>query len=135
MIIVLLLQNGECHISSYRQTNGNYRTICSKTVDKNSNTNTLSADDIFPGTCSICKRYYDEMYSEDSSSKSALVRLSSTSSLKSVLDHHRAGVAGPEIDYYDIDERRWYKLSKYQRLIPKAKSKKRKSNKYMFLTK
>lgn len=132
MLTVLLLQNGECHINSYKLSNGNYRTVCSKTVDKQSHVNTLSADDTFPGTCPTCRRYYDEMYQDDLDSKAAMARSMSNINLKSTLDHHRANIAGPEADYSEIEDRGWWRLTKYQRLIPKGKQKKRKLNKYKF---
>ncbi len=123
MITILLLRNGECHINSYRLTNGNYRTICSKTVEKNSQANTLAADDTFPGTCSICKRYYDEMYRSDLDYAAAMARNESTNNLRSTLEYNRSGIIGPESDYMGMETREWWRLNKYQRLIPKAKPK------------
>ncbi len=133
MLTVLLLQNGECHINSYRLTNGNYRTVCSKTVDKNSHANTLSADDTFPGTCTTCKVYYDEMYRDDLDYRASMARSMSAINLQSTLEHHRGNLAGPQAEYYDFEKRTWWRLTKYQKLVPKGKQKKRKFPKFKFL--
>jgi len=132
MIIVFLLQNGECHISSYRRSDGNYLTICSKIVDKNSYANTLGTDDTFSGTCSICKSSYDKRSKHDLLFKPAFARSSNISNLWSTLEHHREGIAGPEANFYGFEDRIWYKLFKYQKMIAKANPKKHKANKYKF---
>lgn len=131
MMLVLLLPNGECHINSYRLTNGNYRTVCAITIEKNAQNNTLSADDTFPGTCETCKRYYDEMYQDDLNHQPAMARSITYNKYQSILDYHRSGIMGPEVDHYGIEERQWWRINKYKGHVNGRKEKPKKKFKFI----
>lgn len=121
MLTVLLLRNGESHIVSYRQPNGNYRTICAKTILKTSRLNTLSLDNTYNGICAICKKHADSMYQDDLNDFTVMARNNSTFHLARRLEHNRDGIEGPSMTYYDIEDRNWQRLNKYKKLVPKAK--------------
>ncbi len=121
MLIFLLTRKGEAHIVNYTMNNGkSFRTICSKTFTKNSLLNTLGADNTFPGTCTTCKAYYDDMYLSDLNIAPAMARNETQFKWPDMLDFHRYEIEGPKVEYEDIACKRWWpKLIKYQRLLQK----------------
>jgi hypothetical protein len=120
MFIVIMLRKGDIHIVNYRMSNGNYRTICSKTFSKKLKLNTLAADNTFDGICSTCKHHYDEMYLSDLNVATYMARNETQLKYNNILDFNRYNIEGPQIKYEDAVGRRWWpKLVKYQRLIQK----------------
>lgn len=121
MLIFLMTRKGEMHIVKYTLNNGKgFRTICSKTFLKSSLLNTLGADNTFPGTCSTCKAYYDEMYLSDLNQAPIMALNETLLKYPDILDFNRYGLEGPEAEYEDtIDKKWWPKLTKYQRLLQK----------------
>lgn len=134
MLTILMLRNGENHIVSFRRPNGNYNTICGKMIVKSPQINTISADNTFTGLCPNCKKDSDSMYSDDLNDFTIMARNNSTFHLSRRLEYNRDGIQGPDVTYYDIEDRNWYKFNKYKKLIPKAKktgkNKKYKPRKY-----
>ncbi len=121
MLIFLMTRKGETHIVNYTMNNGkSFRTIYSKTFTKNLLLNTLGADNTFPGTCSTCKAYYDEMYLSDLNVEPTMARNETQFKYPDVLEFNRYEIDGPKVKYEDVTERRWWpKLVKYQRILQK----------------
>lgn len=121
MFVVIMLRAGDVHIVDFTLNSGKqYRTICSKTFSKNLKMNTLAADNTFPGTCSTCKAFYDEMYLSDLNIEPRMARNESQFRYYNLVDYHRYEMEGPTVKYEDRVFRRWWpKLIKYQRLLQK----------------
>lgn len=123
MFAVLFTRNGDVHAVSYRLNNGNYRTICGKNFPKSTMMNTLASDNTFPGICSTCKSYYDEMYLDDLEYDPRLACSESSTKYNDVLEFQRFNIEGPKARYEDLMDRHWQRLVRYQRLAKKSKKK------------
>jgi len=125
MFVVIMPQDKEMHIVSYRLGNGSYRTICAKTFPRNMKTNTLAADDTFPGLCSYCKAYYDEMYHADLNHFPEMARNEGQWKWFGIVRFNRSNEQGPKAKYEEVLEYKiWRKLGKY-RIIYKDRYKKK----------
>lgn len=121
MFIALFLRNGKIHIVSYRQRDGNYRTICNKTIKPIDRINTMASDNTFSGICENCKSAHDEMYLSDLEHDKAMAHSTSSNNYISLRDYHQADFMGPKNDYETLMDKSWHKLSKYQRLVNRTK--------------
>jgi hypothetical protein len=97
--------------------NGNYRTMCSKTFTKKMWLNTLAADNTFPGICTTCKTYYDDMYISDLNDDPQMARNEVQMGYYDLPDWHHADIEGPKAKFEDTMDRRWGKLIRYQRQL------------------
>jgi hypothetical protein len=119
MFTVLILRQGPIHIVNWRQPNGGFRTVCSKTFTRSDLMNVIAADNTFPGICSTCKRYTDEMYQSD---LDTMPRSARSRPLADVVEFNRADFLGPRAKFEDILVRRVStKIIKYQRLRNRTK--------------
>jgi hypothetical protein len=122
MFIALFLRNGKIHIVSYRQRDGNYRAVCNKTIKPVDRINTIAFDNTFPGICEYCKSAYDEMYRSDLEDDTVMAHNSSTNNYVTLRDLHLVDFMGPKNDYETLlEDKTWYKLAKYQRLVKRTK--------------
>jgi hypothetical protein len=109
MFIFLIDRHGSTHVVDYQNSQGRYRTLCSKIFTRKDNITTLAADNTFSGLCRECKRYYDDMYNSDLEDDLQMVR-SNQNGMYSLLDFHRAEIMGPK-DKHELSlERVWTKL-------------------------
>lgn len=121
MFVALYLRTGQIHIVSYRQRDGNYRTICNKTIKPIDRLNTLAADNTFPGMCRTCKSDHDSMYQADLDDDPRMARNTSQNDYIFYSKWHHGDFMGPKREYEHLVERTWYKLVRYQRLITRSK--------------
>lgn len=125
MLTALFLRNQEAHIVSFRLSNGNYRTICGKVTQKKDRVNTLAADNTFPGTCSVCKNFYDEMYQADLNASPNEARSQTVTNMKTKFSWHEYHLIGDSHKYANMDHKFWPKLHKLSKLIPEPGKRKK----------
>lgn len=123
MFVFTIDQGNNIHIVDFKNNQGKYRTLCGKTCFQKQNITTLGADNTFNGMCSICKKYYDEMYLSDLNEDIRIAR-TSFSNHKNKLMFHQIDLLGPKALYEIVWERNWTKLSKAKSIF------KTKNNKY-----
>lgn len=123
MFIFILDRFNGTHVVDFKNNQSKYRTLCGKIYFQKQNITTLAADNTFNGMCSVCKKYYDEVYLSDLNEDIRIAR-AGASNYKNTLMFHKIDMLGPKASYEIVWERNWSKLSR-------AKSAaKIKSNKY-----
>lgn len=121
MYLVLLMQNGDNHAINYQLPSGNYKTICGLMIKESCLINKVILDNTFNNLCQTCKSKLDLMYNVYLNNSTRMVRNQSTNHLYQILGSNLDGIEGPSSTYHEVENRSWYKLTKYKRLLSKAK--------------
>jgi hypothetical protein len=121
MFIVLFLRAGEKHIFSHQMSNGQIRTVCGKVMCKENTTNTLVADQVFPGICSNCSNHVQSMFDDDLRDNPRIARNSWQMRLENLRDFHYQEILGPAGPTHEITNRIWKKLNKAKRTLNRNK--------------
>ena len=122
MFSILILRTGPIHIINWHHPNGHFRTACGKSFTKNDKANTLAADNTFPGICSTCKSYYDQLYQADLDYSPTTLRSSGLLNREDIVDLHKMDLVGPRAKFTaSLEYRISVKMIRYQRLVHRSK--------------
>lgn len=117
MIILIQDRKNNLHLSDYTPPSGRKFTICGLVYRKEEIINTLALDNAVPGICRTCYEDYHTMYGDDLDIDPRMAHSSLNKNMWSTYFGLINNVKGPEIKYYDMENRDWEKFNKYSRKI------------------
>lgn len=122
MILVIMNRDGQMHIFAYRQVDGNYRTVCEKTIARTSRMNTISSDNSFSGLCDACKKQFDLAYYFNLEYNINILRNKNQLQYYTLRKYHQHEMLGPTESYSYLERKNnWPKLARLKKTLRKVK--------------
>lgn len=117
MIILIQDRQNNLHLVDYTPSSGNKFTICGIVYRKKDILNTLALDNAVHNICRICYELQETMYIDDLNDNPRTVQSSSHTKILMTYFEWVHEVSHPQIKYQDLENRKWDKLTKYQRKV------------------
>lgn len=117
MILLIQDRKNNLHLVDYTPPSGNKFTICGIVYRKKEILNTLALDAAVHNICRTCYETYETMYQDDLDNYIRIAHSALNERVVRDYEYTAKGNAGPEIKYWDMEQKNWDKLTRYQRKI------------------
>jgi len=117
MILLIQDRKNNLHLVDYTSASGNKFTICGIVYCKKDILNTIALDNAVHNICRICYEDYETMYLDDLNDDARISNSSLHNKLLGTYYEVFHRVSAPEIEFQDMETRKWDKLTKYQRKV------------------